>query len=99
MVKIREVVKIVLIDICDKHKGDLTFKAEISQYENQFFVDLYKKEVYSLSPTGESVDEIADEVIWVNYSQVLSDDEPSLSVKNCLDKVIKTLGSHYELEE
>ncbi|EGV34721.1 hypothetical protein [Neisseria weaveri] len=99
MFKLKNIIQTTDIEFTDKHLGGLVFRLEISQESKQSFaVELYKREIYSLNPTDGSGD-IADEIIWVNASHLLPDNQPCLSAEAAVDKGLNALSRYFEIEQ
>lgn len=92
MLTCREIVKSLIIECPTEAHGTFEFRADISKQSDQcFFVHLYEKKMYRLRPFDRPEDERADEMMWVDTSHLLPDDEPCSSIAACEQKVFDAL--------
>lgn len=98
MFKLKNIVQTTDIEFTDKYFGGLLFRLEIAQESEQnFFIEPYKRKIYSLHPTEED-NIIADEIIWVSASHLLPDNHSCSSAKAAVEKALTVLTQHFEIE-
>lgn len=96
MIIFKEIVKTSLIEVTDTYEGDVSFKLEIAKTEkNNFSANLYKKSIFTLTPNGEE-NMLSDEIFWIEFSQILTEDNNYSSIDETMEAVKNSLSEYYK---